>query len=356
MATAVATSSANVVAPPAPEPVVVERCETVPTGPLDDDAVAAAVEALPDETRQKEVAAALGVTASPLCFDIALVQAIAQFQRRYGRFEDEVTGQLTMRTNRYLQMVHESLRPADHRCANRPPDPPASRGLPSCLLYWSGSTPEQTAFMRQVYEVAQKRAAFTRPFVLAAEEVDVIEHGPCPGKPSTVEPDCRRSHWAEGDAARAGRELLTAARATFDGDRKLHGQRNLMVYTGYRSAPFQLEIWEYHFPGRYRETAKARARSPGGPHGAAAALLLAQYYGARTAPPGYSLHGRGIAIDFGCVTRAGDWIGSNGSFVKAWKKSYCFQWMNDNANKFGFRLNESIDEPWHWEFVGTASK
>jgi LAS superfamily LD-carboxypeptidase LdcB len=84
--------------------------------------------------------------------------------------------------------------------------------------------------------------------------------------------------------------------------------------------------------------------------------LLAQYYAGRTAPPGYSLHGRGIAIDFGCVTRAGEWIGSNGDFVDAWKGSFCFRWMKANASRFGFRLNKSIDEPWHWEFHGSSQR
>jgi LAS superfamily LD-carboxypeptidase LdcB len=206
--------------------------------------------------------------------------------------------------------------------------------------------------MHRVYEIAQARGARRRPYVAAADEVEVIERGPCPGAPADVEPDCRRTQWAQRDAARAARRLLAAARKTFDADRDQHGQRNLLVYTGYRSAAFQLEIWEYHFPGRYRATKRARARARGGPHGDAAALLLAQYFGVRTAPPGYSLHNRGLAIDFGCITRDGHWIGSNGTFVKAWKKSYCFKWMEANAARFGFRPNENIDEPWHWEYVG----
>ena len=315
-----------------------------------------ALKELPETAQRERLARALGVVTPPPCFDVALVQAIATFQRRFGRFEDEVTGVVNMRTNRYMQMVHEELRPPDHRCDGRPEDPPASRGLPACLLYWRGATKQQTAFMRQVYEIAQKRAARARPFVLAADAVDIIERGPCPGKPSTLEPGCTRAHWAQRDAALAARRLLEAFRKDLDADRKQHGERNMLVYTGYRSSLFQLEIWEHHFPGRYKATAKARARSRGGEHGKAAALLLAQYFGARTAPPGYSLHGRGIAIDFGCITRDGAWIGSNGSFAKAWKKSFCFRWMKSHAKRFGFRLNESIDEPWHWEFHGARAR
>lgn len=342
-------TTAPVLAPPCPAPT-----PGTAAGPLEEDRVQEARSHLTHEERQA-LAGVLGVDCAPeaVGFDDALVQAVARFQRRYGRFEDEVTGRVDARTRRQLEMLFPALRGPKHPCSGVEP---AAVGvlshLPACLLRWSGASDEELSFMRLVYQEAQKRAALRRPFVMAADEVDVIERGPCPGKPSELEPGCRRTHLAERSAALSARRLLEAARATFDADRKQHGQRNLLVFTGYRSAPFQLEVWEYHFPARYRATAAARKRAVGGPHGLEAARLLAGYYAVRTAPPGHSLHGRGLAIDFGCVTPEGDWIGSNGSFVKAWKSSYCFRWLTQNAGRFGFQLNKDIDEPWHWEYVG----
>lgn len=341
--------------PPAPAPAPVSapplpECGASKEGPLEGERLEEARNKLVEGEMRARVAKVLGVDCpSPSRgLDVAIVQAVAGFQRRYGRFEDEVTGEVTPLTRRLLEMVYPEMRAPDHRCAGST----SELTLPPCLLWWPDATAEQVAFMHRVYEVARKRGAAKRAFVLAADEVDVIETGPCPGKPSEVEPDCKRTHWAQRDAAHAARDLLVAARKTFDADRKRHGQRNLLVYTGYRAATFQLLIWEYHFPRRYRATEAARKRARGGPHGTAAAHLLAQYFAVRTAPPGHSLHNRGLAIDFGCVTKDGDWIGSNGSFVKAWKKSYCFRWMKKNAGRFGFVPNPNIDEPWHWEFHG----
>ncbi len=348
---------------PPPVNVALAACATfepgTPAAPLVGEPLEHARVNIMQNAAREQLAAALGVDCVPAApsFDVALAQAVARFQRRYGRFEDDVTGQLNARTERVLRMVHPALRAADHPCGAG-----ASVGsahgpvsLPPCLLRWQGASAEQRAFMHLVYDVARKRAARRRAFVAAADEVAVIERGPCPGKPSTVEPGCSKTQWAQRAAAGAARRLLVAARTHFAADGKRHGQRNLMVFTGYRSAPFQLEIWEYHFPTRYRATRAARARARGGPHGPAAALLLAQHFAVRTAPPGHSLHNRGLAIDFGCVTRAGAWIGSTGSFTKAWKKSYCFRWLKSHAAGFGFRPNEKIDEPWHWEFVGKMS-
>jgi hypothetical protein len=60
------------------------------------------------------------------------------------------------------------------------------------------------------------------------------------------------------------------------------------------------------------------------------------------ATPGKSNHGWGLAFDMG--------FGSN-------QKSPGYQWMVQNASKFGFKgpLQKPF-EPWHWEYVGGGSK
>ena len=59
-----------------------------------------------------------------------------------------------------------------------------------------------------------------------------------------------------------------------------------------------------------------------------------------TAPPGTSMHERGLAIDFTC--NGGGAIGS--------RSSPCFQWLAGNASGYGFYNLPS--EPWHWSSNG----
>lgn len=64
------------------------------------------------------------------------------------------------------------------------------------------------------------------------------------------------------------------------------------------------------------------------------------------APPGYSGHSTGYALDI-----------ATGTYPFA--KSKAYQWLFENAHKFGFietypkgNLTLNTWEPWHWEFIG----
>ncbi len=59
-----------------------------------------------------------------------------------------------------------------------------------------------------------------------------------------------------------------------------------------------------------------------------------------TAPPGSSMHERGLAIDFTC----------NGGGAISSQSSPCFQWLAANASSYGFYNLPS--EPWHWSTSG----
>lgn len=59
-----------------------------------------------------------------------------------------------------------------------------------------------------------------------------------------------------------------------------------------------------------------------------------------TAPPGSSMHERGLAVDFTC----------NGGGVIGSRSSPCFQWLSGNASSYGFYNLPS--EPWHWSTNG----
>ena len=58
-----------------------------------------------------------------------------------------------------------------------------------------------------------------------------------------------------------------------------------------------------------------------------------------TAPPGYSMHEQGLAIDFTY----------NGGVIQS-RSSPAFKWLSANAGRFGFRNLPS--EPWHWSTNG----
>ncbi len=59
-----------------------------------------------------------------------------------------------------------------------------------------------------------------------------------------------------------------------------------------------------------------------------------------TAPPGSSMHERGLAVDFTC----------NGGGAISSRSSPCFQWLAANAGGYGFYNLPS--EPWHWSSNG----
>jgi D-alanyl-D-alanine carboxypeptidase len=59
-----------------------------------------------------------------------------------------------------------------------------------------------------------------------------------------------------------------------------------------------------------------------------------------TAPPGTSMHERGLAVDFNC----------NGGSVISSRSSPCFRWLASNASSYGFYNLPS--EPWHWSSNG----
>lgn len=284
------------------------------------------------ETWVRELRGALGETANGL-LDAPTVQRIASFQRIMNVIDPSIrpTGILDEATIAALERAYPRL-------AKREPSPAASIGyLPACVAQWQGATKEERTFMMRVYEAQRIWSAQRREF---AGQMDAapIEEG--------------RS--ARRDAAIAAKKLLAAARSsTIEPASSSHGG-DLQVVFGYRSAAAQVTIWEYHFPARYAASKGRRETLPGGPHGHAAVVQMAEQYAARTAAPGYSLHNRGVAIDFACVTPSKKLIRPTGAFLSGWAQSWCLKWLQEHASEFGFHPNKRINEPWHWEFHDPA--
>jgi D-alanyl-D-alanine carboxypeptidase len=74
-----------------------------------------------------------------------------------------------------------------------------------------------------------------------------------------------------------------------------------------------------------------------------------------SAPPGYSEHHTGYALDIGDATQPQTHVDPS------FEKTPAFRWLQANAQRFNFELsfpkNNSqsvIYEPWHWRFVGDS--
>ena len=72
-----------------------------------------------------------------------------------------------------------------------------------------------------------------------------------------------------------------------------------------------------------------------------------------SAPPGYSEHSTGFAIDIGDASQR------ETDFETEFENTDAFRWLKKNAAKFHFKLsfnknNKYIDyEPWHWRYEGS---
>ena len=106
----------------------------------------------------------------------------------------------------------------------------------------------------------------------------------------------------------------------------------LVFLSGYRSINLQNEIF-YSLKSFRNQEAAERARV--------------------SAPPGYSEHSTGFAIDIGDATQR------ETDFEKEFENTKAFRWLIKNAARFHFKLsfkkdNKYIDyEPWHWRYEGS---
>jgi len=106
----------------------------------------------------------------------------------------------------------------------------------------------------------------------------------------------------------------------------------LVFLSGYRSINLQNKIF-YSLKSVRNQVASERARV--------------------SAPPGYSEHSTGFAIDIGDATQR------ETDFETEFENTDAFKWLTKNAAKFHFKLsftknNKYIDyEPWHWRYEGS---
>ena len=106
----------------------------------------------------------------------------------------------------------------------------------------------------------------------------------------------------------------------------------LVFLSGFRSIKLQEDIF-YSLKSIRNQTASERARV--------------------SAPPGYSEHSTGYAIDIG------DAKFRQTDFEVEFENTDAFKWLKNNAAKYHFKLsfdknNKNVDyEPWHWRYEGS---
>ena len=106
----------------------------------------------------------------------------------------------------------------------------------------------------------------------------------------------------------------------------------LVFLSGYRSIELQNQIF-YSLKSLRNQVAAERARV--------------------SAPPGYSEHSTGFAIDIG------DAYARETDFEESFENTTAFKWLKINAAKYHFKLSfdkkqTSVDyEPWHWRYEGS---
>ena len=107
---------------------------------------------------------------------------------------------------------------------------------------------------------------------------------------------------------------------------------NIVFLSGYRSIKLQEKIF-YSLKTIRNQIASERARV--------------------SAPPGYSEHSTGFAIDIG------DAYEREADFEESFENTSAFKWLKNNAAKYHFRLSFDRDqtnvdyEPWHWRYEGS---
>jgi len=129
-------------------------------------------------------------------------------------------------------------------------------------------------------------------------------------------------------------QLRSAAAAKFREMQAAARREGIDIYaiSGFRSVALQRDLF-YGIARQRRQDLATRARV--------------------SAPPGYSEHHTGYAVDIGDANNPSTELRTSFERTKA------FEWLTHNAGRFGFEMSfpkhepQGIAyEPWHWRFVG----
>jgi hypothetical protein len=151
--------------------------------------------------------------------------------------------------------------------------------------------------------------------------------------------------------ARKCKELLAAARLALAADKAANDAKAMRtsalgIGSSYRDYDYDKGLWDRYYPDYYHATQTDRDAAPGGPHGPAAAQILARYISPRKAAPGFSNHSNGTAVDF--TTTVNGKMLTDKSSHSSWQDSWLHDWLTKHAVDHGFHALAS--EEWHWDY------
>jgi hypothetical protein len=157
------------------------------------------------------------------------------------------------------------------------------------------------------------------------------------------------------EAARSCRALLLAARAALDAakqadDAAAKKVTAIGIASAYRDYAQDSQAWSNTFDKHY-EKAENRTKMeamPGGRHGDAALQWFITLMSPIKAPPGFSNHSNGLAVDFS-TTDGGVRLGPNTNQRAAWRASWLHPWLVANAGTH--RFHPLASEEWHWDWA-----
>jgi hypothetical protein len=236
--------------------------------------------------------------------------------------------------------VHELLEmaPAAH----------APRDTTQAQIPWSGSA-DQVAFRELVLQAQLDRSRSRKG--PPSRDLSRNELAPVAGTNVQMRRDAAE---AASRLIAAANEALAAAKQT--GDPDALKTRRVTAASGYRGSEHQAQLWRGYFADYYRRTAGHRQALPSGPHGPEAVSYMIKEFGLPKwiAAPGYSNHQSGVAIDLQQERVHGAPIrnSSRPAARTAWRGTWLYGWLVQNAASFGFRPYER--EPWHWEYRPAA--
>ena len=205
-----------------------------------------------------------------------------------------------------------------------------------------GARPARTLgdFKREVIErqIKYLRTTKGRSFIPAvpSSELEIIE-----GK-----------HSMRRVAAGKCRELLAAARADLAdgkkaGDAAAKATTSIVIHSAYRSFAEDSAAWEGTFREHYQKLLDERL-FPGEELGTRALQHILKIMIAFKAPPGFSNHSNGLAVDFGTTFR-GHYLGAKSKLRPKWRATWLHPWLKENAASHGFKPLST--EEWHWDFA-----
>ena len=120
------------------------------------------------------------------------------------------------------------------------------------------------------------------------------------------------------------------------------------IASAYRTNAEEHAIWSVDcFPKYYQRTSAARGTAVGGAPGERAVQIMVDYFSTRKAPPGFSNHSDGRAVDFK-TTQDGTSYTADTSQRAGWRRTWLHRWLVEHAGEF--RFHALATEEWHWDF------